>query len=201
MKKWERNKLYLKRSIGKRGPPKPSILIVCEGAKTEPLYFEAFKISSVNVEVQGQGMNTDSLVQYAIDERSRTGPYDQVWCVFDRDSFPPHNFNRAIQLATSNDIKPIYTNEAFELWYLLHFYFYDTALSRDQYEEKLTQNLGFKYKKNDRNMYSHLAGKQANAIKNAQKLYNSYSQHNPETDNPSTMVHTLVTELNGHLDK
>lgn len=41
------------------------ILIVCEGEKTEPLYFEGFGLT--NVDVKGFGANTDSLVQIAIE--------------------------------------------------------------------------------------------------------------------------------------
>ncbi|MCP4152147.1 MAG: RloB domain-containing protein, partial [bacterium] len=31
--------------------------------------------------------------------------YDQVWCVFDRDSFPPQNYNAAIKLAKQKNIR------------------------------------------------------------------------------------------------
>ena len=43
--------------------------------------------------------------------------------------------------------------EAFEIWYMLHFNFYDSALSRNQYKEKLSELLGRPYKKNDEDMY------------------------------------------------
>jgi hypothetical protein len=42
-------------------------------------------------------------------------PYHEVWCVFDKDSFLPQDFNGAIQLAKSNRIRVAYSNEAFEL--------------------------------------------------------------------------------------
>lgn len=44
--------------------PRQRFLIVCEGGKTEPQYFEEFHLT--NVTVIGTGYNTDGLVQFAI---------------------------------------------------------------------------------------------------------------------------------------
>ncbi len=197
MASWNQKKGYLKRSTGTMGTPRPSILIVCEGERTEPLYFEAFKVSSVDIKIVGTGFNTDTLVEFAIERKkaSQGDPYDQIWCVFDRDSFPAQNFNRALQLAKTNDIKVAYTNEAFELWYLLHFHFFNTGLSRQQYEEKLSECLGRPYKKNDPKLYNLLLDKRKTAIQNAEKLLTKYSPSDPCNNNPSTEVHLLVKEL------
>ena len=171
-------------------------LIVCEGEKTEPNYFESFRVPKDVVKVVGLGANTLSLVKKAI-ELQNQDDYDQVWCVFDRDSFPAQNFNNARSLARERGISVAYSNEAFELWYLLHFYYYDTGISRDLYKGKLTKCLGCKYEKNDPDMYETLEDKQKDAIRNAEKLLQSYGpQHNPEKDNPCTAVHQLVQELN-----
>lgn len=178
--------------------PRDRILIVCEGEQTEPQYFEEFRLT--NVTVRGTGFNTDSLVQYAIRLRNKAKrekeSYDQVWCVFDRDSFPAKNFNDAFILAEQNGIKVAYSNEAFELWYLLHFNYYDTGMSRSNYCVKLNSLLGFKYEKKCPIMYEVLLDKQADAIRNASSLLSQYPSPNPEKDNPSTTIHFLVTELN-----
>lgn len=181
--------------------PKERFLIICEGEKTEPNYFKAFHISSAIVIVKGLGANTDSLIRSAIklknDAIEVDEPFDQVWCVFDRDSFPAQNYNSVFELAANNSISVAYSNQAFELWYLLHFNYYDAALSRNQYEDKLTELLKKKYKKNSETMYLELLDKQQTAIKNAQRLFNTYQpNHNPERDNPSTSVYLLVQELN-----
>lgn len=94
------------------------------------------------------------------------------------------------------NIKIAYSNEAFELWYLLHFNYYDTKMSRTSYKKMLTSLLKEKYKKNSVDMYEKLLDKQANAIRNAKKLLSAYSSLNPEQDNPSTTVFILVEELN-----
>ena len=98
----------------------PIILIVCEGERTEPNYFDQFEVTNITIDPRGIGDNTIRLVKYAINE-SKRNDYDQVWCVFDKDSFPKDNFNNAVQLAQNNDFGIAYSNESFELWYILHF--------------------------------------------------------------------------------
>src|SRR4051812_24536345 len=95
-------------------------LLVCEGEKTEPNYFRAFRVPGLDLRVHGAGDNTKNLVLIADELRSQD-EYDQVWCVFDRDSFPADRFNAALEMAQSRGIRVAYSNEAFELWYLLHF--------------------------------------------------------------------------------
>ncbi|MES0335829.1 MAG: RloB family protein [Candidatus Magnetobacterium sp. LHC-1] len=84
----------------------------------------------------------------------------------------------------------------FELWYLLHFHYYDTAIDIDSYKKMLSGLLDRKYQKNSRDMYATLKDKQDAAIRNARKLLERYNPHVPEKDNPSTTVHLLVEELN-----
>ena len=171
-------------------------LIVCEGEKTEPNYFKGFRVSKRIIDIYGVGDNTENLVRKAIEIRDNDGTsYDEVWCVFDRDSFPVQNFNNALSIANRNNIQVAYSNEAFEIWYILHFYYHDTATSRNQYKRMVTDRLGFEYKKNDPNIYEQIIGMQENAIMNAKRLLNSYPNPNPAIDNPSTKVHLLVSQL------
>lgn len=69
-----------------------SVLIVCEGTKTEPNYFEAFAekqqgVIVYDIEVKGLGRGTKDVVEKAIDLKNKNN-YDRVWAVFDRDEFP-----------------------------------------------------------------------------------------------------------------
>jgi hypothetical protein len=150
--------------------------------------------------VVGAGANTDSLVERAIglklDEISRSEPYNEVWCVFDRDSFSAQQFNRARQLAASHRIHVAVSNQCFELWYLLHFCYLDTAVDRKHYIKKLSTHLGARYKKNSTTMYDTLLDKQGTAMRNAERLLECYCPHNPEKADPSTTVHKLVKRLN-----
>ena len=135
------------------------------------------------------------LVRKAIRLRKQDD-YDQVWCVFDRDSFPRQNFNDALDLARQAGIEVAYSNEAFEIWYLLHFHYHDSATSRDLYKGMLTDRLGFEYKKNDPTMYDLLERRQQDAIRNAERLLSFHVPHRPADDNPCTTVHHLVQALN-----
>jgi len=181
------------------------ILILCEGKKTEPNYFRKFpvNIELVEIDVDGVGANTLSLVEEATrrgQEAASSGhPYNQIWCVFDRDSFPAGKFNQAFKAAQKNRVRIAYSNQCFELWYFLHYYFIDAALNRDDYALKLTEVMGREYKKNDEEMYVLLKGRQSTAIRNAKTLISRYIICNPEKDNPSTTVYDLVETLNQFL--
>jgi RloB-like protein len=130
-------------------------------------------------------------------EQAKEGPpYDQVWCVFDRDDFPVEHFQEAFTVAAENDIEIAYSNQAFELWYLLHFNYYNAAVSRASYIERLSKLLGHKYEKNSRTIYHELKEKQPDAIRNAARLLASYAMPEPEKNDPSTTVHKLVAQLN-----
>lgn len=200
-KPWEHKpRSYMGRSTDQL-PIKNRFLIVCEGEKTEPNYFKGFKIPKDSiVKVCGEGFNTLSLVTEAIRLRDQAvefnEPYDQVWCVFDRDSFSAQIFNDAIQLARKNKILIAYSNEAFELWYVLHFNYLDTGITRKAYCDLLTRELKKKYEKNSENIYSEIRHLQNEAIQRAKRLYEQYPIHHPEKDKPSTTVHLLVEELN-----
>jgi hypothetical protein len=177
-------------------------LIVCEGEKTEPNYFRKFPENPEvydRIDIHGTGYNTVSLVTEAIrlkaEAQKRKEPYIEVWCVFDKDDFPADQFVKAITLAGKNQIKCAYSIEAFELWYMLHFNFYDAALSRDQYKKKLTEALGKTYQKNDEGMYQALQKRQEAAALNARRLYARQCDRPLGEQNPVTTVFHLVERL------
>jgi hypothetical protein len=170
-------------------------LIVCEGEKTEPNYFKSFRVPKNVIDVKGVGENPSNLVESARRYNSLED-YDQVWCVFDRDNWKPQDFNNAIQNAEHQNFKVAYSNEAFELWYVLHFEFLNTGIPRTDYCHKLTNLMGKKYKKNSEHIYDELIDKQDIAIKNSRRLLQQYDPQIPVKDNPSTTVHLLVEELN-----
>lgn len=86
-----------------------SVLIVCEGTKTEPNYFDAFAhkqqgIIVYDIEVKGLGRGTKDVVEKAIALKNKNN-YDRVWAVFDKDEFPAKDFNEAIALGNKNGIE------------------------------------------------------------------------------------------------
>ncbi len=171
-------------------------LLVCEGTQTEPNYFRRFRVPTNVVEIKGLAYDPLRLVQEAIELQQTTKPkYDQVWCVFDRDSVTLQRFNEALDLARRKKIQVAYTNEAFELWFLLHYDLYTTGISRSEYSTKLKDKLGHPYEKNSTELYNELQQFQDKAIQHAEHLLSLYNISDPAKDNPSTTVHLLVKEL------
>lgn len=179
-----------------------SILIVCEGTKTEPNYFEAFSLYNLEVKIVGRGSNTIDLVEYAVREKET---YDSVWCVFDKDDFPDVNFNRACGLAEKHGIELAYSVESFELWFLLHFEYLNSGIDRRQYIQKLDQlfqqHFGKGYEKSSEEVYELLyIDRQQTAITNAKRLADLYGESTlPASRYPVTYVYRLVEKLNQFL--
>ena len=185
---------------------KQSFLIVCEGEKTEPDYFKAFRMTTAKVKAVGQAMNTLSLVAKAISireaDKKKNRVYDQCWVVFDKDDFPANDFNQAIMLAERNGFHVAYSNQAFEYWFLLHYNLYTGPLHRNQYEKMLSKLTGIPYVKTEgfgSVMYNLLLKRQPLAIKNAEIVFAEISHGNPAEEESSTTVHRLVNELNKYL--
>jgi hypothetical protein len=174
-------------------------LIVCEGKKTEPLYFQKYRAPGLVIRVEGEGCDPLGIVRVAIKQREaarkKKGPYDQVWCVFDRDSNPVEQFNSAIERAHQNQIEIAYSNQSFELWYLLHFRFQNTSISRRDYIRQLGRLLGHPYEKDSETIFDELSSNRPDALRNAQRLIEKYEPLRPAENDPSTTVHRLVEQL------
>jgi len=199
-----------RRKVGTR-PQIVRFLIVCEGTKTEPDYFRALVSNDYSEvrseEIIGEGRSTVALVERTMQIRaeieSRKGlKFDRVWVVFDRDD--NEDFNEAIALAGKYGFHAAWSNNAFELWYLLHFQYCDTAITRYAYIEKLESAIrslkgdnSFVYKKGDGQMYTLLqeTGDESKAIRWARNLRKNYSGNDFAKMDPCTMVFKLVEEL------
>jgi hypothetical protein len=80
---------------------------------------------------------------------------------------------------------------------MLHYNYYDTALSRNQYKAKLSALLKEPYLKNDDRMFSLLKKHQKTAIQNAKKLFDKQRSQPLKERNPVTTVFKLVERLMG----
>lgn len=190
-----------------------SILIVCEGTKTEPNYFEAFAekqqgVIVYDIEVKGLGRGTKGVVEKAIELKNKNN-YDRVWAVFDKDEFPAKDFNEAILMGQNNGIEIAWSNEAFELWYLYHFQNVTTCVSRKHYEEKISAavNVSPKYKSKKKYKYAKkdpenfwimtTYGSMDSAIQYAKTKHLEYTDSRYANQNPCTTVYRLVRQLLG----
>lgn len=182
------------RKVGTR-PRRRRLLIVCEGSKTEPNYFRSFRVNA-EVVIRGDGRNTVSLVEDAISYAATEGPFDSRWVVFDKDDFTAEQFNAAVAKAEAKGFRAAWSNQSFELWFLLHFSFVTSALHRDQICHKLGELLGSKYDKSSAKHISRLDDLLPVALANAKKLAARYAASTPPADrDPCTMVFRLVEEL------
>ena len=210
-----------KKKVGTK-KPREYILIVTEGVKTEPNYFEAIKntfpkrvLETYSIEIEGTGTSTLKIVDIAIELRNEAKSlynriYDHVWTVFDRDSFPVVDFNNSIFKAKKSNINCAWSNEAFELWYVLHFQYRNTPMSREDYKKSIETEMrksilnktgkksSFKYEKNSEEMYALLQtyGNEQQAIKWAKNLESLFTDTNYSSHNPCTKVYELIEQLN-----
>jgi len=189
-----------------------AVLIACEDSVSAPLYFNAiFYDLKINHAIAASSLviaehkHTDPLgvLQDLLDHPSYED-FDHQWIVIDRDEERTNGgghtlecFNQAIAKADGKGIKVAYSNPCFEIWYLLHFEYRNTAIDRDELCKQLERD--HQYKKNELLILNQ--EQQDTAIKNAQKLIKSWDAVQgitfPATDNPSTTVHDLVKLLNG----
>ena len=189
-------------------------LIVSEDTKSSTDYFKALikevqaacsgsKVVGIakNSMVKGCGMSTTSLLKEAKKIRdSELTSFDRCWLVFDKDDFK--YFNKAIREATDAGFDVAWSNESFELWYLLHFRYHHTAIPRDKCTKALEAEIqkykpSFRYDKGSSSMHSILAehGDQGQAIKYAEKLRNTYQDTDYSSHNPCTHVDRLIREI------
>lgn len=182
---------------------KPRIIIICEGEETEPNYFEDFisteRIRSAEVRIISGQCSPIAIVSRAIKEQSMLSgvhPEDSVWAVFDRDTHA--DFNRAMALASKNNINTIVSNPCFELWILLHYVSQFANISSKQALEKAQKSI-VTYKKNRTSLYSRTLRTRTNiAINRAEQLDVVASNNGNIFDNPTTKVYKLVRFLFSH---
>ena len=203
------------RKSGGRTPKPNSFLIVSEGEKTEPFYFEglakyindkygnSIDVEKPTIEPLGQGKSTVKLVNETTKIVARAKiMYSQIWVVFDKDEFP--DFDKAITLANELGYNVAWNNQSFEYWIFLHFHYADSAINRDDWEEKISDIFKRRkinpkgYHKNDPNVFTIATekGSLKDAVKRAQKIESTYPAGTlPSRCDPCTKVHHLILEL------
>jgi len=189
-------------------------LIVCEGKKSEPIYFNALEQTLpkgiVRVVPVGTGRNTLSLVK-EIDkirereETTRAIMFDEIWAVFDKDSFLVENFDNAVHSCVSrkDPVEVAWSNECFELWYLLHFRDQQTGIGRDDIFAAMETEFSisnYRDLKGEQGRWIHeqmaVHAGQPTAIARARALEHYWQLGSPPSQqNPCTKVFLLVEKL------
>lgn len=206
---------------------KQFFLIVCEDEATEPSYFKQFKSKfpeeTLYIKTVGTGRDSKGVIEKAIEEREAfklkleyyRKEIDFVWAVFDKDDADENEtkikrFNDAFEIAERENIQIAYSNEAFELWLLLHITSIEENKPLPRYEiyAKLQSQIRKSAEKYNDYIYDHEKpkenriveiineiGNEEQAIKKAGKLLDYHRNKKPIEANPSTKVHILVKEL------
>ena len=190
-----------KRRKQKTRIPRKVYVIVCEGKKTERIYFKKYRTRYSNLSIKtpdSKYTDPKNLIifakQYEEDLIFDNG--DAIWCVFDCDENENDDLAKACKIA-DKEINISFSNPNFELWYLLHFELYVTKIERSEVIHKLKKYIP-KYEKN-MNVYDLLLDKRPQAIINAKKLIKMHEKHGIEQisveSNPSTQVYSIVEEI------
>ncbi len=196
--------------------------IFCEGEQTEPLYFKGFKESIesnpvyrnlVHIELQGVGAETLRVLDAAKEFVQKEAVHNaQIWCVYDKDSFPSQNFNAVSREADnlnriSNDVRycVAWSNQCIEYWFILHFAYYDADNDRKYYRRflhKKLKELGWtKYEKNNAELFRIMTekGNPKLAIRLAKRRMEECQGLTDSESAPATRVYALVQELAPYL--
>ncbi len=206
-KRRERDRRPARRPAGKSKDPKRRILVVCEGAVTEPQYIKGFerwcRNSVVEVEIADKHGVPLTLVNIAKVEKDRAAKrakrekddnlcYDEVWCAFDVDEHP--KLNEARQLAEAHDIELAISNPCSELWLWLHFREQPGAQGRDDIQRLLRDPLPGYDKHLD---FSMLQAGYTNAVARARRLDEDAERMDEAGRNPSTGFYRLTESIRG----
>jgi hypothetical protein len=175
--------------------PLPLILIVCEGERTEPDYFnglaQIIRNPRVKIEIAKVHGVPLTLVRAAKKLKDSNPQFDSVWCLPDVDEHP--FIPEAVQMARDNGIRLAISNPCFELWLLLHFRESPGMKHRDKIAEMLTEFIPG-YDKAIDFAKSKLADGYDAAVQRAKRIRASMKLTGDEMRNPSTDVYRL-TEL------
>lgn len=198
--------------------------IFCEGEQTEPQYFAGFKRlieanpiyrDMVLIEIEPCAAETMRVIGAAEKYVKKRGiTKGQIWCVYDKDSFPAKDFNGVTERAEKlNKDNPglqyhcAWSNECIEFWFLLHFAYYTANNHRSEYisffNDKFRElGLG-KYQKNMKNIFEILMekGNPKLAIRYAKRIINEGQGMTPADIAPGTKVYELVEELEKYFPK
>lgn len=211
-----------KRKHDFKTPRANSYLIVTEGERTEPFYFDGIRkqiketiggnvdvVSVPFIDVNGEGCSTGKLLEATerIVKNAKIS-YQHIWVVFDKDDF--RDFNHAVKRGTDKGYHIAWSNPSFEYWLYLHFEYSDSALHRKSWNKKLDDIFKKyligegRYRKNYEDIYDLLNRSEGAriAVNHAKRRMNGYCEGKmkPSEYNPGTNVFLLVDELLKYLE-
>lgn len=193
--------------------PLERLLLVCEGEKTEVIYFSLFltrlRAANIDMKIAKRECGSDplSIVQFAKGLMRDDPGIDRCYCVIDRDTHA--TFDAAVQEAldynqtlaeSGREFVTVRSYPCFEIWFIYHF-----IMSRAPFDASRGKSAGDlavsalkrhlpEYSKNAVKVIAQLLERTGEAITNAERAHYEAIQTNQP--NPSTEVYILVRKLN-----
>lgn len=191
--------------------PKPKILIVCEGGKTEPDYLNEIKnmyrlANVIVIYPSNSGSAPISVVACAIAKNNEqvelygnSAKFEKVFCVYDTDEHK--SLKDAELLIKENDgFTAIISNVCFEYWLLLHYTYTRSPILRQGSKSaaeictsKLKKYISKYDKAKIQEYFPDLFLKLKTAIEHSRKSLADAEM--TESPNPSTNMHELIIFL------
>jgi len=196
--------------------PYDRLLIVCEGAKTEPQYLceirQACRLATAHVQVLHSQFGTEpqQVLDYALavfrqgdrERGVRAREFDRIAVVFDRDEHQTYHAALAKAQAKSGRLKNdngaavsvdvVASVPCFELWLLLHFEDVYAPLNRQEAMGRLKMYLP-RYEKGSGGHWAAMRDRVHLATQRAQRLAETTTAH--DGTQPYTAVHEIVSRL------
>ncbi len=215
-KRKHRTKESLRRKKAKQ-EPYDVVLIVCEGEKTEPYYFEelrdALGLHRDNIQITGDcGSSPKSVVKEALRLFDLEPDFDAVFCVFDKDMHG--DYSAALDRVSATTLhkrqgkrsvgkakfEAIISVPCFEYWLLLHFHYTTHPFASSGKKSPCSHVLDelkvrgiADYEKGIKGTYERTRKDLDTAKRNARRAL--VAAEAVETDNPTTLIHELVSYL------
>jgi hypothetical protein len=184
------------------------ILILCEGGKTEPNYFNGIKrdkaisnrLAALRIHVHHTKKNTaKELIAEAVElikeAKEEKNPYNSSWIIVDRDGYTKHP--EAFDRARAHGIHVSFSSPCFEYWILLHFEYTTSPFTNcEEVIGRLSRFMQGYAKAGDH--YSLLKGSIGEAIARGERIIahqNEVGTNQIWTSNPYSDVGILVSKL------
>lgn len=196
----------LRRRVGFR-VPRRTVLVLCEGKRTEPDYLGALKLepavrdrAAVDIRiVDASGAVPLTLVKRAAEARAGNprdqGEVDDVWCLFDVEWPRNHpNLGEARELARKHGVRLAISNPCFELWLALHFTDHSAWLDNDDAEKLRRRYDGSRDKGLKGATYM---GRRSDAVRRARSLAARHEGDGTPfpDDNPSSGMYRFIDAI------
>ena len=184
--------------------PAARIVVVTEGASTEPTYLRVFGrlhgSQSVRVVPIGGAGDPRRVVERAIEEseKLRGDPLadrDSDWAMFDRDAHA--RFDEAKDLARGNSIPLAVSNPCFELWAVFHYRDHDAPIDRHACQQMLRE-LCPGYRRKGGKVFDDLGvieNDYPSAVERAERSLARREAEGAPEGNPSTTAHRLTEHI------